>query len=74
MRLLKAMLSFNPMFRPNASQLLKCKIFDSLRKPILEKGCPIKIEFDFDDNFEYYENISEQNDREIIDFFKCKIL
>ena len=52
LRLLVAMLSFNPMFRPNASQLLKSKIFDCLRNTKLEKGCPFKIEIDFDDNFE----------------------
>ena len=48
--LLEQMLEFNPYFRPTARQLLKNKIFDSIRIPSIEERSPQKIVIDIDKN------------------------
>lgn len=57
------MLEFNPFFRPTAHEILKNKIFDSIRVPELEKGAPITYNIEVDRNeFEYdYENECMKN-------------
>ena len=43
LKLLKGLLEFNPVFRLSAKQALKNPIFDSIRVPFYEQGCPKKI-------------------------------
>ena len=53
------MLDFNQHFRPTASELLKDKIFDKIRKPELEKLKPdqkFKIKVDYNEYRYDYEN------------------
>ena len=46
---LEQLLQFNPFFRPTARELLKHKIFDSIRQPLIEKPAPRKIRMECDD-------------------------
>ena len=46
--ILESMTEFNPYFRPSAKELLKNKIFDSIRKKKLEEKAPYKIMVDTD--------------------------
>ena len=49
------MLEFNPGFRPEASELLKNKVFDRIRNAELEREAPFKISLEVDENgiFDY---------------------
>ena len=49
--LILKMLVFNPNSRPNAKELLKIPIFDSIRVPQLEKKAPYKIYLQIDETF-----------------------
>lgn len=49
MQLVTAMLEFNPLFRPSASELLTSKYFDDIRLPQLEQVNPMFLQFTFDD-------------------------
>ena len=53
---MQKMLEFNPFKRFSANSLLKSPVFDSIRKPELEKPSPIKFDLDIDNDFDY-ENI-----------------
>ena len=48
-------LKFNPFFRLSASELLKCKLFDSVRDKEMERSAPYKIQLDVDreNSFDY---------------------
>jgi hypothetical protein len=65
------MLSFNPEKRLSAEQLLKNKIFDPIRLPLLEKPSPYKVNCNIDiiDLFDY--ESFEQNEAELkVDYCK----
>ena len=57
LEILEDMLQFNPHYRSNPSDLLKNKVFDSIRNPDLENPAPfqIKLEIDETDAFDYEE-------------------
>ena len=64
--LLTSLLEFNPHFRNSAAQCLENKIFDSIRRPNLEKPAPFKIHMPSDQEESYdYENA--------IDTYCCSI-
>lgn len=46
--ILQSMLEFNPKFRGSASQLLKSKVFDKIRKPEMEVAAPFQIKLAVD--------------------------
>jgi len=55
--ILEDMLQFNPHYRSNPVDLLKSKVFDSIRRPELEQPAPFQIKLDIDqtDAFDYEE-------------------
>ena len=55
LHILETLLEFNPHFRVQSKEVLKNKIFDSVRVPLLEKPAPlkIKVENDLSEYFNY---------------------
>ena len=52
--------------RPTAKEILKNKIFDSIRIPAIEEAAPHKIVIDIDIN-NYKQNYDEEDDNELLD-------
>ena len=74
--ILESMIQFNPFFRLTTKELLKKKIFDKIRQPLLEKPAPNKISVPIDsDDFEFVgEKAEEDSMKHMIDEIKLKLV
>lgn len=59
MALMKDILEYNPLFRKSAEECLQNPLFDKIREKTLEKACPIKVELDFDDDYDMPDSLNQ---------------
>ena len=57
------MLELNPQVRMSASNLMKQKAFESMRKPNSFENCPIQVELDFDDQHKMSDDLKDYEEQ-----------
>lgn len=51
--IMEDLLEFNPRLRSDIKYLLKSKVFDEVRDPILEMDAPFKVDIEMEGHFDY---------------------